>query len=99
MRYILLVMLLLVLAGCSPYARQMRQTQKLSRQNVQRQENKKPDEVVTGADGLSKHDVNYKDLDAIRHRCMYVSKKGHRCTRKAVKNGKYCRWHTPRHKI
>lgn len=99
LRYILLGVLLLALGGCSPYAKQMRQTKKFSKQNVQRQENKKADEIVPGAEGLSRDDVNYKDLDAIRHRCIHVNKKGKRCGRKVARNGKYCRWHVPRHKI
>jgi len=66
---------------------------------VKRQESKKADEIVVGADGITKDDVNYKNLNDIRHRCVYVSKKGKRCGCKAVKNEKYCWWHKPRHKI
>ncbi|MDR2937973.1 MAG: hypothetical protein LBU92_03430 [Prevotellaceae bacterium] len=98
-KIIFLLALLALLSGCSPMARQMRQTKKLSRQNVQRQENKKPNEVIMGADGLSKSDVNYKDLKSIRHRCVHVSKKGKRCGRKAVRRQKYCRWHIARHRV
>jgi len=99
-KYIYLLLLLALLAGgCSPYARQMRQTKKLSKQNVQRQESKKADEAVLGADGVTKDDVNYKNLSDIRHRCVYVSKKGKRCGCKALKNEKYCWRHKPRHKV
>jgi len=77
----------------------MRQTKKYSKQNVKRQEKKGPDEVIMGAEGLSKDDVNYKNLKDIRHRCVYVNKKGKRCTWKAGKNSRYCCWHTPWHKV
>ncbi len=104
MRAILYIFLSLVVipaavAGCSSYAKQMRQTQKYSRQNVQRQENKKADGAVLGADDLSRDDVNYKDVDEIRCHCVHVDKKGNRCTRKAVKGATYCRWHTPKYKF
>jgi hypothetical protein len=86
-----------MLAGCSAHARQMRQTQRLSKQNVKRQEAKSLSDEVVGPGEVSKKDVNYKNLDKIRHRCMHISKGGKRCGRKgAKKNGyKYCFWHTP----
>jgi hypothetical protein len=99
-QYIIYLLLLsALLAGCSPQAKQMRQTKKYSKQNVHRQESKKADEVVVGANTLTKDDVNYKNLDEIRHRCVHVNKKGKRCGCKAKKNKKYCWWHNPRHQI
>ncbi|MDR3189325.1 MAG: hypothetical protein LBT94_09120 [Prevotellaceae bacterium] len=94
-----LLCLLLMLAGCSAHARQMRQTKKYSKQNVKRQE-ALSDEKTAGPGELSKKDINYKDLDKIRHRCMYINNKGERCERKgSPKNGyKYCFWHTPKSK-
>lgn len=95
---LLLFCLPLLLAGCSAHARQMRQTQKLSRQNVKRQESKSLSEELIGPGEVSKKDVNYKNLDKIRHRCLHINKKGERCGRKGKKkNGyKYCFWHTPK---
>jgi hypothetical protein len=90
--------LLLLLAGCSAHARQMRQAAKYSKQNVKRQGGKSS--LGTSADlgELDKDDVNYKQLEKIRHRCLYINKNGERCGRKGrKKNGyKYCFWHTPK---
>ncbi|MGL4364457.1 MAG: hypothetical protein ACRCZB_03615 [Bacteroidales bacterium] len=68
-------------------------TKKYTKQNIQRKENKKMDEVV--GDEITKDDPNYKDLDKIRHRCMHFdSKSKTRCGRKAGgKLKKYCLIH------
>ncbi len=91
----LLLAIAVVLAGCSAQSKQIRQSKKYSKQNVQRQQNKKPGETLVGPGEVPPGDVNYKDLEAIRHRCVYVEKSGERCTGKAVKDGKYCRKHMP----
>ncbi|MDR1342477.1 MAG: hypothetical protein LBK18_04370 [Prevotellaceae bacterium] len=90
--------MLLMLAGCSAQARQMRQAKKYSRQNVKRQESKSASEMVVGPGEVGKNDINYKDLDKIRHRCLHINKDGERCGRKGLKkNGyKYCFWHVPK---
>jgi hypothetical protein len=92
--------LLLTLAGCSAYSRQMRQARKYTKQNVKRQEKKSLTEDTAGPGEVSRKNVNYKDLDKIRHRCIYIKKNGERCGRKgSKKNGyKYCFWHTPESK-
>jgi hypothetical protein len=89
--------LALMLAGCSAHARQMRQVKKYSRQNVKRQENRSATEAF-GPGEVPKSDVNYKDLNKIRHRCLYIDKNGERCGRKGRKKDgyKYCFWHRPK---
>ncbi|MDR2814423.1 MAG: hypothetical protein LBB79_07200 [Prevotellaceae bacterium] len=66
-------------------------------QNIKRQESKSPEEMI-GPGEVGRNDVNYKNLDKIRHRCMYIDKNGERCGRRGKKkNGyKYCFWHTPK---
>jgi hypothetical protein len=89
---------LLVLDGCSAQARQMRQTRKISKQNVKRMESRSPDEVSSGPGELQPGDINYKP-DKIGHKCVHVNKRGKRCCFKAQRRNRYCYWHTPRYKV
>ncbi|MDR0687634.1 MAG: hypothetical protein LBF55_02980 [Prevotellaceae bacterium] len=93
-----LLCLLLVLAGCSMHARQMRQTAKYSKQNVKRHRGSSSfDALLGGPVEIDRNDVNFKNPTKIRHRCLYINKKGKRCGRKGSKKNryKYCFWHTP----
>lgn len=96
-RYVLCVgaCALLLLAGCSPQHRQMRAAKKQSEKNLKTQD--KNAKLSPGGD-LSRDNVNYKDIEKIRHRCMHINKKGKRCTYKAKKDNRYCFWHAPSHK-
>ncbi|MGL4908619.1 MAG: hypothetical protein ACRC9X_04620 [Bacteroidales bacterium] len=91
MRFFLFVFILIsveVLAQSNKF-----NTEKYTKKNIQRKENKTMDEAV--GDEITKDDPNYKDLDKIRHRCMHFDTKSReRCGRKAGgKLKKYCLIH------
>ncbi|MDR0419537.1 MAG: hypothetical protein LBH34_04920 [Prevotellaceae bacterium] len=93
-----LMFLLIFSFGCSAQYRQMRKTQKISRQNMKRQDAKKSSDRLLGAGELAKDDVNYKDLDKIKTQCLHVNKNGKRCTNKARGKDKYCWRHNSNEK-
>ncbi len=71
---------------------QRKSTTELSKDNIKNNEERK--KKSPGPDEISKDDPNYKDLKAIRNKCVAIKKNGKRCNLKTTKGTTYCIWHS-----